>query len=245
MLLPCRLARLLYLQWNTPNLDTNLLYGMFVAVFSVLDPIGNLPVFIGATGLLRPGVRAAMAVLISLVVCVGLVTFLFVGQGILHFFGISLPAFQIAGGIVLLLTGLRMIAGKAHGVETKAKPGGDRRPGLFSAFDEAGTRLKDIIVPVGIPMFVGPGSLSTVVLYSAKADDWEGLLAMAMVLILVSVLTGLILVSSTPIARILGHNGLQIATRILGLFITAIGVQFLLSGLAAVTTIFDEAALVS
>jgi len=219
---------------------------MFIAVFSVLDPIGNLPIFIDATASLRPGVRAAMAVLIALVIAVGLVTFLFVGQGILHFFGISLPAFQIAGGIVLLMTGLKMIAGRSRGADIKPEPDVNPRPGLFSAFDEARDRLKDIIVPVGIPLFVGPGSLSTVVLYSAKAQGhWETLTAMAGVLIALSVVTGLILIASTPIARVLGRNGLQIATRILGLLITAIGVQFLLMGLAAVTTIFEVEKLVS
>lgn len=228
-------------------MDMNLLYGMFVALFSVLDPIGNLPVFVDATASLRRGVRVAMAVLIALVIFVGLAVFLFAGQGVLHFFGISLPAFQIAGGIVLLLTGLKMITGKTRGAEIKVKPDEDnQRTGLFSAFDEAGDRLKDIIVPVGIPLFVGPGSLSTVVLYSAKAgDDWEVLLAMTGVLIAVSVATGLILAASVPLARVFGRHGLQIATRILGLLITAIGVQFFLSGLAAVTTIFDAGKLAS
>lgn len=220
---------------------------MFIAVFAVLDPVGNLPIFIDTTASLRPGVRAAMAVLIGLVIAVGLITFLFVGQGILHFFGISLPAFQIAGGIVLLITGLKMISGRSRGADIKAKPEEDKtRLGLFSAFDEAGAKLKDIIVPVGIPMFIGPGSLSTVVLFSAKAEgDVETLLGMTGVLIAISVITGIILMVSTPIARVFGHNGLQIATRILGLFITAIGVQFLLMGLATVTTVFDAEKLVS
>ena len=227
-------------------MNTTLLYSMFVAVFSVLDPIGNIPIFIDSTSSLRRGAQIVMAMLIGLVTCVGLVLFLFVGRGVLHFFGISLPAFQIAGGIVLLLTGLQMITGKAQGEDIKTRPQANRRAGLFGAIDEAGTRLKDIIVPVGIPLFVGPGSLSTVVLYSAKAgDDWNMLLAMTGVLIAVSAVTALILAASAPVSRILGHNGLQIATRILGLFITAIGVQFFLSGLAAVTTIFNDAALAS
>ncbi len=227
-------------------MNTTLLYGMFVAVFSVIDPIGNLPIFIDSTATLRRGARLAMAMLIGLVTCVGLVLFLFVGRGILHFFGISLPAFQIAGGIVLLLTGLQMITGIAHSSGIKTRPTEARRPGLVSAIDEAGARLKDIIVPVGIPLFVGPGSLSTVVLYSAKAgDNWNILLAMTGVLVAVSAVTALILAASAPISRVLGNNGLQIATRILGLFITAIGVQFTLAGLAAVTTIFDAVKLVS
>jgi MarC family membrane protein len=227
-------------------MNTTLLYAMFVAVFSVIDPIGNLPIFIDSTATLRRGARITMAMLIGLVTCVGLVLVLFVGRGILHFFGISLPAFQIAGGIVLLLTGLRMITGIAHNAGIETRPVKSHRPGLFSMLDEAGARLKDIIVPVGIPLFVGPGSLSTVVLYSAKAgNDWNLLLAMAGVLIAVSAVTAMILAASAPVSRVLGHNGLQIATRILGLFITAIGVQFTLSGLAAVTTIFNDAALVS
>jgi len=227
-------------------MDINLLLGMFIALFSVLDPIGNLPVFIDSTSQLRRGAQVAMAVLIAGVIFIGLALFLFVGKGVLHFFGISLPAFQIAGGIVLLLAGLKMIGGKARGAEMRPPVTGRQRSGLFSAFDEAGAYLKDIIVPVGIPLFVGPGSLSTVVLYSAKAEhDLQVLLAMTCVLIAVSVVTGLILSLSAPISRVLGHHGLQIATRILGLLITAIGVQFFLSGLASVTTIFNADALAS
>ena len=227
-------------------MDMNLLYGMFVALFSVLDPIGNIPIFIDVTSSMRRGVRVAMAVLISGVIFVGLSLFLWVGQGVLHFFGISLPAFQIAGGVVLLLTGLKMITGQSGAVEIKAKTEmQNRRAGLFSAFDEAGDRLKDIIVPVGIPLFVGPGSLSTVVLYAAKAESWQTHIGMTGVLLLISILTCLILVASTPMARVLGQHGLQIATRILGLLITAIGVQFFLTGLAAVTTVFDASKLAS
>ena len=229
-------------------MDTNLLYGMFVAVFSVLDPIGNLPIFVDATASLRRGVQVAMAVLISVVIFVGLTLFLFVGQGILHFFGISLPAFQIAGGIVLLITGLKMITGKTRGAELKAKDEQEqgKRHSLFSTFDEAGAHLKDIIVPVGIPLFVGPGSLSTVVLYAAKAEgNMETMFAMTGVLLVLSIVTGIILIASVPIAKLFGHHGLQIATRILGLLITAIGVQFFLSGLATATTIFNIDALVS
>jgi MarC family membrane protein len=224
-------------------MDINLLCGFFIAVFSVLNPIGNLPIFIDITAPLRPGVRVAMSVLISAVICLALIVFLFTGQAILSFFGISLPAFQIAGGIVLLLMGLGMTAGKAHGLGKKLSAG-TAKGGLISDFQEAEAGLKDVIVPIAFPLFVGPGSLSTVVLYAAKAQGhWDTLLGLAGTLLLVSALTGVILALSNSIARLLGHNGLQIATRILGLFIVAIGVQFILKGLAAVTTLFDVSAI--
>jgi MarC family membrane protein len=226
-------------------MDIDFLCGFFIAVFAVLNPIGNLPIFVDITAPLRPGVRVAMAVLISVVICVALVVFLFTGQAVLSFFGISLPAFQIAGGIVLLLMGLGMIAGKAHGVGKKLTAGEEKR-GLLSDFQEAEAGLKDVIVPIAFPLFVGPGSMSTVVLYAAKADGhWDTLLGMAGTLILVGALTGVILVLSGLISRVLGHNGMQVATRILGLFIVAIGVQFMLNGLSAVSTIIDASTLSS
>ena len=224
-------------------MDINLLCTFFVAVFSVLNPIGNLPIFVDVTASLRPGVRVAMAVLIAAVIGLALVAFLFTGGAILSFFGISLPAFRIAGGIVLLLMGLGMIAGKAHGVGKKLTTG-EGKGGLLLDFQEAEAGLKDVIVPIAFPLFVGPGSMSTVVLYAAKAHGhWDTLLGMAGTLVLVGALTGVILALSGPISRVLGRNGLQIATRVLGLFIVAIGVQFMLKGLAAVTTLIDAATL--
>ncbi len=228
-------------------MDRNLLYGMFVALFAVLDPIGNLPIFVDYTGSMRRGVQVATSVLISGVVFIGLTVFLLIGQGVLHFFGISLPAFQIAGGIVLLIMGLKMITGKTRSSEIKERAEKKNfRTGLFSAFDEAGAHLKDIIVPVGIPLFVGPGSLSTVVLYSAKSDgSIEMTFAMIGIILLLSIITCVILSTSMVVSRVLGIHGLEVATRILGLLIAAIGVQFFLNGLAAVTTIFDAGKLVS
>lgn len=215
-------------------MNWELLTGFGVALFAILNPIGKLPIFVGVTGNMRPGVRRAVAVLISGFVLVLLVAFLFTGKAILDFFGISLPAFQVAGGIILMLVGLSMVWGRPQTVEAATSRGES-----LNDFEEAQSRLRHVLVPLAVPMLVGPGAISVVILYADKVKtggEWAG---MVVVLFVVSVITMLILMAANPIARAIGENGLEIATRILGLLTTAIGVQFILVGLAKVTTIFN------
>lgn len=90
----------------------------FAALFALLDPLGNLPIFIGQTARMRPDVRRALAVLVSLSILIALLLFLFTGQAILAFSGISFPAFRIAGGIILLWMGIGMVNGHTAQGET-------------------------------------------------------------------------------------------------------------------------------
>lgn len=212
--------------------------GFFVALLAILNPLSKVPLFMAVTGEMRPGVRRAMAVLISGVILGLLILFLFTGQAILDFFGISLPAFQVAGGLLLLLSGLAMVSGAEQSLESKAEKvvAGDD-------FEEATARLRDVMIPLAVPLSVGPGSISVAILYSNQAKtgaDWFGL---SMGVLAASVVCLVILLASDPLARVLGQNAMQIANRIFGLLIAAIGVQFILVGLAKVTTIFNMKAL--
>jgi multiple antibiotic resistance protein len=218
---------------------SNLYVSFLAALIAVLNPVGNLPMFITATAGYRPGVRRFLALLVGVVVGISMLIFLFAGNAILRFFGISLPAFQIAGGVLLLHLGLRMVTGEPSmgGVAaTHVAP-------LPSDFGEARLRLKDVIVPVAIPMFVGPGTLSTIVLFAARAHDARQLAGLSAVLVVASGLTVVALMASTAIARYLRESGLQISTRILGLIITAMAIQFMLTGMSRVVTFINPAAL--
>ena len=109
-------------------MDTTFYLNFFVALFAILNPLGNLPIFIGATAKETPGVQRAMAVLLSIFIVVFLWTFLFSGEFILNSFGISIPAFRIAGGIIILLMGIGMIRGHTGSVNidsATAIKGGD------------------------------------------------------------------------------------------------------------------------
>lgn len=222
--------------------DWQLYLAFFVALFAIVNPVGNLPVFVSSTGDVRPAVQRWLAAMIGGFVAVMLVLFLWCGQSILGFFSVSIPAFRIAGGILLLLMGLHMVRGENRNL-TMGVLEDDA-----DAFEAAEKRFKDVLVPVGVPLFVGPGSLSTVILYASKANEdghaWIDRLWMSGVVVLVSLLVVLVLSLGQQLSRLMGQTMLSIATRLLGLVICAIAVQFMLNGLAEVMpTIFDQAAL--
>ena len=219
-------------------MNWNDVVGFFVATFAILNPLGNLINFTTISEGVRPGVRRAMAALVALVVLAALLVALFAGKSILEFFGISMPAFRIAGGIIIFLMGLGMIRGKAL-VEMEVRPvekGDD--------YSEAKAHLRAIMVPFIFPLFVGPGSISTVIPYSQEAATGWDWLGMTLALLGVALSIMVIFMFADPLSRILGENGMQITGRILGLLICAIGVQFILVGLSNVTTIFSPDKLV-
>jgi multiple antibiotic resistance protein len=215
-------------------MDTALLINFFIALLAILNPIGNLPIFIADTAKYPEGVRRAMAVLLSVVIFLLLIGTLFLGNHILDLFGISIPAFRIAGGIVILIVGLGMVYGKAtepiisqHIQETSN--------GNDFQLAEARMKLNEILVPLGVPIFVGPGTMSTVILYANKTGDGMDYILLCAMILVVSLVTCIILLTSGLIRRSIGDDGLKIATRILGLMLVAIAVQFFLDGLAQCT----------
>jgi len=211
-------------------MDVTLIFNFAAAMLSIVNPIGNLPIFISYTAGERKQVRNWLAVFIALTVFVLLTTFLVIGTGLLNFFGITIAAFRISGGILLLLTGITMVRGeqtKRH-EELAAKA-------AQNALKEAEFVYSKILVPLGIPLFVGPGSISTVILYSSNIHDqatWLGLIGVLGAIALAVLVT---LLLSDLIQRLLGTMGMEIATRLLGLVLAAIGVQFILNGLANAT----------
>lgn len=207
------------------------------ALFAVVNPLGNLPVFVSFTAKDERRVQAFLALFFAIWIAGGLLLFMFTGQDILEFFGIGLPAFRIAGGILLFLTGLSMIRGE--GTNAAAGPA-DQDEG--SSIEKAERRFRDVLIPLGVPIFVGPGSITTVILYSGKAKGEAQTLGLAAVVLMIAVVSGLVLSTASWVRKAMGDTGLDIATRILGLFLAAMGVQFVLDGLASVTTGFVHAA---
>lgn len=152
-----------------------------------------------------------------------LTVFALAGSLIFRLFGITLPAFKIAGGLILALIGLDML--QARRSPTKETPG-DTAEGLEK--EDVG------IIPLGIPMLAGPGSISTVMVLTSDSRSW---LRMVLILAAVAVTAFLaywILAGADRVRRYLGETGIRILTRMFGLILTAIAVQFILSGLADV-----------
>lgn len=211
-------------------MDKALIFNFAAAMLSIVNPFGNLPLFISYTAGERKRVRNWLAVFIALTVLGLLTIFLLIGTELLNFFGITIPAFQISGGILLLLTGIGMV----HGKKTLDNPGlADK---LYrDDLKEAESIFSKILVPLGIPLFVGPGAISTVILYSSRVHNQSTLFGEIGVLVGISLVVLLTLLMADRIQRLLGAIGIEIATRLLGLVLAAIGVQFVLNGLATAT----------
>jgi multiple antibiotic resistance protein len=209
----------------------------FVALFALIDPIGNVPLFAAATAGAKSRDRALIAVYISLFVFGFLTLFYFSGLSLLEFFGISLPAFRIAGGVILFLLGLEMARDDFTATFTEAAdaPVGDGR-----AF--ARRRFERMIVPFAMPLLIGPGAISTVVIYASQARVF-GLKGAAIGVGAIGAVALATLVSflATPaLTKILGRIGLTIVVRVLGLILCALAVQFILAGLAESTQGFIQ-----
>ena len=213
-------------------MDLTLITHFAGALFAIMNPLGNLPVYINASAGERLGAQRYLALFLSVFIAVALLVFFWSGSGLLHFFGVSLPAFRIAGGILLLLTGIGMVRGQdGKRVEQLADKVTEE-----SDLEAAEHRFRNLLIPVGVPLFVGPGSISTVILFAGQASNPTERLGMSAVILGMCLLTFLLLLASERIGKLLGPMGLEIAARLMGLILAAIGVQFMLAGLGDVTT---------
>lgn len=209
----------------------NFAVNFFVALFALIDPIGNVPLFAAATAGVRNKDSRLIAVYVAAFVLVFLTFFYFTGLSLLAFFGISLPAFRIAGGIILFLLGLEMArddftATFAEAAEAATNPG-DKRT-------YARRRFERMIVPFAMPLLIGPGAISTVIIYASEAKTY-GLGGAAIgvgVIAAVSLATMLSFWASPLISRLMGKIGLTIVVRVLGLILCAMAVQFVMAGIA-------------
>jgi multiple antibiotic resistance protein len=209
-----------------PATLADLLQFAFVAltsIFFLVDPIAAIPTFLAMTGdqdSLQRRHMAKRAAWTCLVVLTGVAA---AGKLIFRLFGITLPAFKIAGGVILLLIGLDML--RARRSQTKETPG--------DAAEAAGK--EDVgIIPLGIPMLAGPGAISTVMVLISGMPDWWYAIPVFLAIAMVSLLSYWVLAGADRVRRYLGETGIRILTRLMGLMLTAIAVQFMLNGLADV-----------
>ena len=205
----------------------------FVALFALLDPIGNVPVFAAATTGAKSKDRALIAFYISLFVLGFLTFFYFTGLSLLEFFGISQPAFRIAGGVILFILGLEMIRDDFT-ASYSAAADVDVKPGSKEGRAYARRRFEQMIVPFAMPLLIGPGAISTVVIYAdqARVFGLAGAAVGVAVIAAVAIATLLAFLATPVISRILGRIGLTIVVRVLGLILCALAVQFVVAGLA-------------
>lgn len=212
--------------------QTELAVNFFVALFALIDPIGNVPVFAAATtGGYARGKRV-LAAYIGAFAAVLMIVVYFSGLQILEFFGISLPAFRIAGGLILFLLGLDMVRNDYTAQFADAAEASEVRDDL----SYARRRFERLVVPFAMPLLIGPGALSTVILYAGEARrfGWAGMAAGVGVIIANCVALVLCFWATPLISRVLGRIGMAIIVRILGLILCAMAVQFIIGGVGEV-----------
>ncbi len=192
------------------------------SLFVILDPIATVPTFLAMTPDDTPEQRIRMARLACQVTAGLLTAFALLGQWIFHFLGITIPAFQMAGSVVLLIIALEML--KAERSRTRST----------EEEVEAGAAKTDIaITPLAVPMLAGPGAISTVILLQSKAADFGQRAILVLSIFAVCYAAYWIFVLSSRGAQWLSPIVLRLATRIMGLLLAAIAFQFFLNALRA------------
>lgn len=192
----------------------------FVSLFAIVDVIGNTPMFLSITPHNTQAERVQMAQKAAVAVFVILTVFAFLGNRIFQFFGITLDAFRIAGGLILLKIGLDMVEAKS--LRTRHTP----------EEDQEGLAREDVaIIPLAMPMLSGPGAISTVIVLTTQATSAGMMGALTAAIGANAVLVYLILRSSARIVALFKEIGMRILTRTLGIILASIATQFILTGI--------------
>jgi multiple antibiotic resistance protein len=196
------------------------LIAAFTTMFIIMDPPGLVPVFIALTQGMSAEQRRAIAVRACIVAGVLMILFLFVSEAVLGFIGISMDAFRIAGGILLFLTALDMLFQRRQ-----ARRADNAAEGQAEHQDDPS------VFPLALPLIVGPGAITTIILLAGNATSAADFGAIAGVLMAMLLITFLAFLVAPTIERALGKTGLNIVTRVLGMLLAALAVQFVLDGL--------------
>src|SRR5580700_8686311 len=190
------------------------------SIFFLVDPFAAIPSFLAITESADPVRRKRMARKASLTCFIVLTSFALGGQLIFRMFGITLPAFEIAGGLILLLIGLDMLEAKRSPTQEAS---GDT--------EEAAAKEDAGIVPLGIPMLAGPGAISSVMVLVGQVTTLWQMIAILGCIAFTAFVSYLVLAGASRVRKLLGDTGIRILVRIMGLLLVALAMQFFVNGL--------------
>lgn len=189
----------------------------FCSIFFLVDPFAAVPPFLAMTHSATEEGRRRMAARASWTCFIVLAIFAISGSFIFKIFGITMAAFEIAGGLILLLIGLEMLQARRSTQDDYGDNDGKEDIG---------------ITPLGIPLLAGPGAISTVMVLVGTSENWQHKLAIFVAIVCTALASYFILSSADKVRRRMGDTGIRIMMRIMGLMLTAIAVQFVINGLA-------------
>lgn len=190
----------------------------FTSFFTLINPIGTMPIFMTMTASLDNANRTRTARKASIVALLTIILFSFSGQLLFNFFGISVHSFRVVGGVIFFLVGMDMLQARLNRVKI--------------AENEVKAYVNDIsITPLAIPMICGPGALTNAIVMMQDAETVEKKIVLIAVITLVMLLTYIVLYSSSRITNLLGETGNNVLMRLMGLIVMVIAVEFFFSGL--------------
>ena len=190
------------------------------SIFFLVDPFAAIPSFLAITAGVDPVRRTRMARKGAITCFIVLTTFAVAGKFIFSIFGITLPAFEIAGGLILLLIGLDMLEAKRSPTQEAS---GDT--------EEAASKEDAGIVPLGIPMLAGPGAISSVMVLVGQVNSAWQMFAILGCIAFTALVSYWVLAGAGRVRRVMGETGIRILVRIMGLLLVALAMQFFVNGL--------------
>ncbi len=202
--------------------DTDLFLDMIVALFALLNPLVAVPVFLGLTSGYTAPQRQRTAAVASLTTLIALVIAALIGDQILLLFGIHVPSFQIAGGLIVLTIALGMLKGEPEEDEDakEAVKHKDGKPGKSIA-----------VYPLAIPLLAGPGAFVTTIVFSSRVETVGDFVTLTAAIAVVVLVLWLAMAFSTTAARFLNKTAINIGTKVLGILLAAVSVEMILAGI--------------
>jgi multiple antibiotic resistance protein len=195
----------------------------FVALLAIMNPIGNIPLFLAMTDGDEPAQRKRTALVTALAVMITLFVVAVAGAHILEAFGITIDDLRIAGGLVLLLIGISMLHSQTSGIQNSA-----------AETEEGRHKASAAIVPLAIPLTAGPGTIATVIVYAKSATGLLDYASIAGAVAAASFAIYLAFRAATAVQRALGVAGMNIMVRIMGLLLASIAIDMIGTGLKGV-----------
>ncbi|BAP58775.1 YchE family NAAT transporter [Candidatus Tachikawaea gelatinosa] len=194
-----------------------------IGLFVIVNPVGVLPIFIGMTSTQSVTERKQTNIVAHFTVAAILCISLFLGDSILRVFGISIESFRIAGGILILTIAMSMISGKLEKSQNNKKSSSD---------DIDNNSNGNIgVVPLALPLMAGPGAISSTIVWSTHSKNIFDLLGFSLSIMLFSFFCWLLFLVAPYVVRILGKTGISIVTKIMGLLLMSLGIEFIVTGI--------------
>lgn len=196
---------------------------IFIGLLAVIDPLASVPIIVTLTsGSSENDLKKITTTVIFTVITI-LLTSLFIGEYLLYFFGITINSFKIAGGILLMMMAISMLHGKiSETVQTQQE------------IKEGKTKESVAVVPLSVPLLAGPGAISAVILYANRSSDINHYLMMVFIITLVIMILWGVLASIPWLSRHISLTGINVFTRLMGLIIASLAVEFIANGLKGI-----------